>query len=158
VSAQRTAPLLRACTSICSLLDASLVTEAPHANFLPNFFDASASFTPNRSSPMTVVMHLRLFRVARSMSTWPRARHEARVRRVCASAQRPACVASARMFRGTLRVRRRQRRRRQWRARACFLDVFLPPLFFFGASPSAASPVGAWRAGARITRRDACQS
>lgn len=60
------------CTSICSLLDASLTTEAPHANFLPNFFAASASFTPNNSSPCTDVMHLRLFLVARSTTTWRR--------------------------------------------------------------------------------------
>jgi hypothetical protein len=48
------------------------VTDAPHANFLPNFLDASASFTPNNSNPMTVVTHLRLLRVARSMVSWTR--------------------------------------------------------------------------------------
>jgi len=54
------------CTSICSLLDASLTTDAPQANFLPNFLAASASLTPNNSRPSTDVTHLRLFRVARS--------------------------------------------------------------------------------------------
>ena len=59
-------------TSICSLLLASLVTEAPQANFLPNFLDASASLIPNKSRPVTVVTHLRLLRVARSINTWVR--------------------------------------------------------------------------------------
>jgi hypothetical protein len=122
----------RACTSICSLFAASLVTDAPHANFLPNFLEASASLMPNRSSPMTVVMHLRLLRVARSM-------------RICSSRAQThgdsllsagaVAAAAGHLPRGGSGSAVRTRRT----ALACFLATFLPPLFFLGASPSAGS-------------------
>ena len=101
----------RTWTSICSLLLASLVTEAPQANFLPNFLDASASLIPNKSRPVTVVTHLRLLRVARSINTCVEGRSQ--------SADNNGAARSS-------------------RARASFLADFLL-LFFFSGSASGCS-------------------
>ena len=49
--------------SICSFSLGFLVTDAPHANFLPNTLAASPSLTPNASSPVMVVTCFRLLRV-----------------------------------------------------------------------------------------------
>lgn len=113
------------------------MTEAPQANFLPNFLDASASLTPKRSNPMTDVIHLRLLRVARSISSWSASASATSMR----PRDRPryrACVDQG-------------KRARPPRQRTCFLADFLP-LFelFLGASASAPSALppaaAAWRA------------
>lgn len=63
----RTRPEGLTCISICSEPVGVFVTEAPHANFLPNSLAASESFIPNRSNPATVVVFFVLFRTAVEM-------------------------------------------------------------------------------------------